>query len=192
MTSNENWSERTENQPPPPTTTTGLGTNSPSRITFGDDFIAENSDIFREIIRARNVFAAWARMLTNARPNDPDLQNYHVEVGKSGEIVSNLLTKLNVLLIKISATEKELDLIVFRARNKVVDPHLPRLKRRKRRQRVAPHVILYQMLSECLGKELRLISGFGILFLCTPPPAVAGVMWRVRLGSHVGGRLGCR
>ncbi|GFY50752.1 hypothetical protein TNIN_128121 [Trichonephila inaurata madagascariensis] len=36
MTSNENWSERTENQPPPPTTTTGLGANSPSRISFGD------------------------------------------------------------------------------------------------------------------------------------------------------------
>ncbi|GFT88169.1 hypothetical protein TNCV_2893511 [Trichonephila clavipes] len=41
-------------------------------------------------------------------------------------------------------------------------------------------------------KQLRLISGRGILSLCTPPPAEAGVMWRVRLGSRVFGELKCR
>ncbi|GFW25130.1 hypothetical protein TNCV_3156331 [Trichonephila clavipes] len=35
------------------------------------------------------------------------------------------------------------------------------------------------------GKQLRLISGFETLSLYTPPPATAGVMWRVRLGSRV-------
>ncbi|GFX09396.1 hypothetical protein TNCV_4697831 [Trichonephila clavipes] len=41
-------------------------------------------------------------------------------------------------------------------------------------------------------KQLRLISGREILSLCTPPPAEAGVMWRVRLGSRVVGELICR
>ncbi|GFU11429.1 hypothetical protein TNCV_4041251 [Trichonephila clavipes] len=57
---------------------------------------------------------------------------------------------------------------------------------------VAPHAILYQTLSEYLGKQLRLISGREILSLCTPPPAEAGVMWRVLLGSRVVGELKCR
>ncbi|GFT88382.1 hypothetical protein TNCV_1294131 [Trichonephila clavipes] len=39
------------------------------------------------------------------------------------------------------------------------------------------------------GKQLRLISGREILSLCTPPPAEAGVMWRVRLGSRVVGGI---
>ncbi|GFU65958.1 hypothetical protein TNCV_1397671 [Trichonephila clavipes] len=61
MTSTTDWSERTdttEQQPP----------NSPSRMIAGDDHIAECSDLFREAIQARNVYAAWARKLTNARP----------------------------------------------------------------------------------------------------------------------------
>ncbi|GFY51039.1 hypothetical protein TNIN_311391 [Trichonephila inaurata madagascariensis] len=113
---------RLQSRPKHPITTTGLGATSPSRISFGDDYIAENSDNFRETILARNVYAAWARKLTNARYIDPDLQNYHIKVGKSGEIVNNLLTKLNVPLFKIPATEKDLDMIVVRARNKVNDP----------------------------------------------------------------------
>ncbi|GFV66531.1 hypothetical protein TNCV_2276181 [Trichonephila clavipes] len=69
MTSSTDWSERTvdtEHQPP----------NSPSRVIAGDDHIAECSDLFREAIKARNVYAAWARKLTNARPNDPMMQSY--------------------------------------------------------------------------------------------------------------------
>ncbi|GFW49123.1 hypothetical protein TNCV_3145171 [Trichonephila clavipes] len=91
MTSSTNWSERTdvtEQQPP----------NSPSRIIAGDDHIAECSDLFREVIQARNVYAAWARKLTNARPNDPMMQSYHQEVTKAGENVELLLVKLNVPL----------------------------------------------------------------------------------------------
>ncbi|GFS57509.1 hypothetical protein TNIN_233701 [Trichonephila inaurata madagascariensis] len=106
MTSNSNWSDRTDNQPIHSDTTEGLGASSPSRMTFGDDSIVENSDVFRETIRARNIYAAWARKLTTARPNDPDLQIYHEEIKKSGEIVSTLLTQLNVPLFKIPATEK--------------------------------------------------------------------------------------
>ncbi|GFQ71584.1 hypothetical protein TNCT_179311 [Trichonephila clavata] len=55
--------------------TTGLGAqcDSPSRKSFGDDFIVENSDVFREAITARNVYAAWARKLTQAKPSDPEL-----------------------------------------------------------------------------------------------------------------------
>ncbi|GFY19509.1 hypothetical protein TNCV_4646821 [Trichonephila clavipes] len=41
-------------------------------------------------------------------------------------------------------------------------------------------------------KQLRLISGREILSLYTPPPAEAGVMWRVRLGSRVVWELICR
>ncbi|GFX50039.1 nucleic-acid-binding protein from transposon X-element [Trichonephila clavipes] len=77
MTSSTDWSERTvdtEHQPP----------NSPSRVIAGDDHIAECSDLFREAIKARNVYAAWARKLTNARPNDPMMQSYHQEVTKAG------------------------------------------------------------------------------------------------------------
>ncbi|GFT33331.1 hypothetical protein TNCV_2383501 [Trichonephila clavipes] len=44
-----------------------------------DEFIAENSDLFRETIVAPNVYAAWARKLTTAKPADPDLQNIHLE-----------------------------------------------------------------------------------------------------------------
>ncbi|GFU96930.1 nucleic-acid-binding protein from transposon X-element [Trichonephila clavipes] len=61
MTSAESWSERT-------TQSTEPGTNS---------------DLFRETIVAQNVYAAWARKLTNAKPNDPDLQTIPMEVSKS-------------------------------------------------------------------------------------------------------------
>ncbi|GFR03422.1 hypothetical protein TNCT_378161 [Trichonephila clavata] len=61
------WSDRTDATSP---SATGLGANcdSPSRKSFGDDFIVENSDVFREAIKARNVYAAWARKLTQAKP----------------------------------------------------------------------------------------------------------------------------
>ncbi|GFT01923.1 nucleic-acid-binding protein from transposon X-element [Trichonephila clavipes] len=81
MTSIANWSERTDSTNTS-TTTTGLGA-SPSRVTTGDELIAEKSDLFREAIRARNVYAAWARKMTNARPNDPKLQEFHQEVTKA-------------------------------------------------------------------------------------------------------------
>ncbi|GFT48037.1 hypothetical protein TNCV_4277181 [Trichonephila clavipes] len=122
MTSIESWSERTEQSSPTQTNTAGLGAISPSRICFGDEFIVENSDLFRETIVARNVYAAWARKLTTAKPDDPDLQNIHLEVGKSGEIVSNLLAKLNIPLFKIPASEKELDCIIFRLKSKKIEP----------------------------------------------------------------------
>ncbi|GFW03448.1 hypothetical protein TNCV_1739981 [Trichonephila clavipes] len=50
MTSSTDWSERTDLPEPPKTT-------SPSRIIAGDDHIAEFSDLFREAIQARNVYA---------------------------------------------------------------------------------------------------------------------------------------
>ncbi|GFT44229.1 hypothetical protein TNCV_2648961 [Trichonephila clavipes] len=79
-------------------------------------------DLFREAIQARNVYAAWARKLTNARPNDPKLQSYHQEVTKAGESVELLLVKLNVPLFRIPVSEKELDKIVLRVKNRVSDP----------------------------------------------------------------------
>ncbi|GFU84314.1 hypothetical protein TNCV_1252071 [Trichonephila clavipes] len=120
MTSNANWSERTDLPDPPQSTSTSLGA-SPSRVIAGDDHIAEFSDLFREAILARNVYAAWARKLTNARPNDPKLQSYHQEVTKAGETVELLLVKLNVPLFRIPASEKELDKIVLRVKNRVRD-----------------------------------------------------------------------
>ncbi|GFR20163.1 hypothetical protein TNCT_87711 [Trichonephila clavata] len=33
--------------------------------------MVENFDLFRETIKARNVYAAWARKLTQAKPQDP-------------------------------------------------------------------------------------------------------------------------
>ncbi|GFW56132.1 nucleic-acid-binding protein from transposon X-element [Trichonephila clavipes] len=102
------------------TATAGAGASSPSRLTFDDAFIVENSDLFRETIIARNVYAAWARKLTTAKPNDPDLQNIHMEVTKSGEIVSSHLAKLDVPLFKIPASEKELDRIILREKNKTI------------------------------------------------------------------------
>ncbi|GFR01787.1 hypothetical protein TNCT_415951 [Trichonephila clavata] len=84
---NGNWSDRSDAPSEPSTTGLGASSDSPSRKTFGDDFIVENSDIYREAIRARNVYAAWARKLTQAKTNDQDLQNYHQELGKSGEMV---------------------------------------------------------------------------------------------------------
>ncbi|GFS49829.1 hypothetical protein TNIN_64161 [Trichonephila inaurata madagascariensis] len=138
MTSNSNWSDRTDNHNEQSSTTEGLGASSPSRMTFGDEFIVENSDVFRETIRARNIYAAWARKLTTARPNDPDLQKYHEEIKKSGEIVSAFLTQLNVPLFKIPATEKELDLIVLRKRSKVVDPQPPSAEEAKKPAAVLP------------------------------------------------------
>ncbi|GFY58156.1 hypothetical protein TNIN_255661 [Trichonephila inaurata madagascariensis] len=122
MTSNSNWSDRTDIQNEHSTTTEGLGASSPSRLTFGDDFIVENSDVFRETIRARNIYAAWARKLTTARPNDPDLQNYHEEIRKSGEIVSAFLTQLECALFKTPATKKGVGLDCATKRSKVVDP----------------------------------------------------------------------
>ncbi|GFY75759.1 hypothetical protein TNIN_136501 [Trichonephila inaurata madagascariensis] len=40
--------DRTDNQNEHFSTTEGLGAISPSRMTFGDDFIVENSDVFRD------------------------------------------------------------------------------------------------------------------------------------------------
>ncbi|GFW56117.1 probable RNA-directed DNA polymerase from transposon X-element [Trichonephila clavipes] len=120
MTSIANWSERTDSTNTS-TTTTGLGA-SPSRVTTGDELIAEKSDLFREAIRARNVYAAWARKMTNARPNDPKLQEFHMEVTKAGESVNSLLSQLDVPLFKIPASEKELDKILLRLKNKPIDP----------------------------------------------------------------------
>ncbi|GFX59463.1 hypothetical protein TNCV_3667281 [Trichonephila clavipes] len=122
ITSNSNWSDRTDSTSPPSNSTTVLGANSPSRVTIGDEYIAEKSDIFREAICARNVYAAWARKMTNARPNDPKLQNYHQEVTKAGETVNSFLKQLDVPLFKIPASEKELDKILLRLKNKVNDP----------------------------------------------------------------------
>ncbi|GFT26280.1 hypothetical protein TNCV_727001 [Trichonephila clavipes] len=102
------------------TATAGAAASSPSRLTFDDSFIVENSDLFRETIIARNVYAAWARKLTTTKPNDPDLQNIHMEVAKSGEIVSSHLAKLDVPLFKIPASEKELDRIILREKNKTI------------------------------------------------------------------------
>ncbi|GFU97782.1 hypothetical protein TNCV_2532541 [Trichonephila clavipes] len=122
MTSNSNWSDRTDSTLPPSTSTTGLGAISPSRVTTGDEYIAEKSDLFREAICARNVYAACARKMTNARPNDPKLQSYHQEVTKAGETVDFLLKQLDVPLFKIPASEKELDKIILRLKSKVNDP----------------------------------------------------------------------
>ncbi|GFU73699.1 RNA-directed DNA polymerase from mobile element jockey [Trichonephila clavipes] len=83
MTSNANWSDRTDISAPPSTTSTGLGA-SPSQANVGDDYIAEFSDMFREAINARNIYVAWARKLTNAKHSDPDVQTYHQEVKKAG------------------------------------------------------------------------------------------------------------
>ncbi|GFT94140.1 RNA-directed DNA polymerase from mobile element jockey [Trichonephila clavipes] len=102
------------------TATAGVAASSPSRLTFDDSFIVENSDLFRETIIARNVYAAWARKFTTAKPNDPDLQNIHMEVAKSGEIVSSHLAKLDVPLFKIPASEKEFDRIILREKNKTI------------------------------------------------------------------------
>ncbi|GFW56110.1 hypothetical protein TNCV_3852781 [Trichonephila clavipes] len=131
MMSSTDWSERTvvtEQQPP----------NSPSRIIAGDDHIAEFSDLFREAIQARNVYAAWARKLTNARPNDPKLQSYHQEVTKAGESVELLLVKLNVPLFRIPASEKELDRIVLRVKNRVSDPPAEKNEEEKKPAAVPP------------------------------------------------------
>ncbi|GFW16137.1 hypothetical protein TNCV_3078011 [Trichonephila clavipes] len=131
MTSSTNWSERTdvtEQQPP----------NSPSRIIAGDDHIAECSDLFREAIQARNVYAAWARKLTNARPNDPMMQSYHQEVKKAGENVELLLVKLNVPLFRIPASEKELEKIILRVKNRVSDPPAEKKNEEKKPKAVSP------------------------------------------------------
>ncbi|GFW79744.1 hypothetical protein TNCV_2589641 [Trichonephila clavipes] len=99
MTSNANWSDRTDSSEPPPTNTTGLGA-SPSQTKIGDEHIAEFSDVFREAINARNIYAAWAR--------------------------------------KIPATEKELNKIVFRVKNKAVEPLPPKNQEAKKPAVVPP------------------------------------------------------
>ncbi|GFV11785.1 hypothetical protein TNCV_977741 [Trichonephila clavipes] len=53
------------------------------QTNIGDDYIAEFSDVFREAINARNIYAAWARKLMNSKPSDPDVQLYHQEVKKA-------------------------------------------------------------------------------------------------------------
>ncbi|GFT55661.1 hypothetical protein TNCV_1059651 [Trichonephila clavipes] len=135
MTSIPNWSDMTDSSVQPAATTTGLGA-SPSRVTTGDELIAEKSDLFREAIRARNVYAAWARKLTNARPNDPKLQEFHQEVTKAGESVNSLLTQLDVPLFRIPASEKELDKILLRLKNKPIDP--PAVKNQESKTAAVP------------------------------------------------------
>ncbi|GFT55618.1 nucleic-acid-binding protein from transposon X-element [Trichonephila clavipes] len=92
--------------------------------------------------QARNVYAAWARKLTNARPNDPKLQSYHQEVTKAGESVELLLVKLNVPLFRIPASEKELDRIVLRVKNRVSDPPAEKNEEEKKPAAVPPPPLL--------------------------------------------------
>ncbi|GFV13675.1 hypothetical protein TNCV_5009571 [Trichonephila clavipes] len=132
MKSNLNWSERTDSTSTTSISTTGLGAISPSRVITGDEYIAEKSDLFREAICARNVYAAWARKMTNARPNDPKLQSYHQEVTKAGETVDSLLKQLDVPLFKIPASEKELDKIILRLKSKVDDPPAAKIQEEKK------------------------------------------------------------
>ncbi|GFT93844.1 hypothetical protein TNCV_3305721 [Trichonephila clavipes] len=49
------------------------------------------------------------------------MQSYHQEVTKAGENVE-LLVKLNVPLFRIPASEKELEKIILRVKNRVSDP----------------------------------------------------------------------
>ncbi|GFS67794.1 hypothetical protein TNCV_4364461 [Trichonephila clavipes] len=135
-TSADSWSDRTMQSNDSGTATAGVGAVSPSRLCFDDAFIVENSDLFRETIIARNVCAAWARKLTTAKPNDPELQNIHMEVAKSGEIVSTHLAKLDVPLFKIPAPEKELDRIILREKNKTIAS--PKKREEKRPAAVPP------------------------------------------------------
>ncbi|GFV84666.1 hypothetical protein TNCV_4296481 [Trichonephila clavipes] len=137
MTSNVNWSDRTDQSAPPQPTPTGLGA-SLSQVIAGHDYIAEHSDLFREAILARNVYAACARKLTNARPNDPKMQSYHQEVTKAGETVNSLLVKLNVPLFRIPASEKELDKVILRLKNRVNDPPVEKNEERKKPAAVSP------------------------------------------------------
>ncbi|GFX62225.1 hypothetical protein TNCV_3305991 [Trichonephila clavipes] len=99
---------------------------------------AEHSDLFREAILARNVYAAWARKLTNARPNDPKMQSYHQEVTLAGETVNSLLLKLNVPLFRIPASEKELDKFILRLKSRVNDPPVEKNEERKKPAVVSP------------------------------------------------------
>ncbi|GFV37962.1 hypothetical protein TNCV_2663751 [Trichonephila clavipes] len=138
MTSNVNWSDRADQSATPQTASAGLGALSPSQVHAGDEYIAENSDLFREAICARNVYAAWSRKLTNARPNDPKLQSYHQEVTKAGETVNSLLTKLNVPLFKVPASEKELDKIILRLKSRVNDPPAAKNREEKTAAAVPP------------------------------------------------------
>ncbi|GFT84032.1 hypothetical protein TNCV_1149301 [Trichonephila clavipes] len=149
MTSNANWSNRTDSSEPPPTSTTGLGAISPSEVTTGDKYIAEKSDLFREAICARNVYAAWARKMTNARPNDPKLQSYHQEVTKAGETVDSLLKQLDVPLFKIPASEKELDKIILRLKNKVNDPPAAKIQEEKMERPILKLILISR--SPCFG-----------------------------------------
>ncbi|GFV94225.1 zinc finger protein [Trichonephila clavipes] len=50
------------------------------------------------------------------------MQSYHQEVTKAGENVELLLVKLNVPLFRIPASEKELEKIILRVKNRVSDP----------------------------------------------------------------------
>ncbi|GFR09857.1 hypothetical protein TNCT_313841 [Trichonephila clavata] len=148
----ENWSERTDDSVPM-TSTPNLGAKSPSQALLGDDFIAENSDLFRETIKARNVYAAWARKLTQAKPQDPALQSYHIELSKSGEIVSNLLLRLQVPLFKIPATEKILDRIVLRVRNKPTE--LPSKNQEEKTEEAATAAVPPPLSSSPMAKNQK-------------------------------------
>ncbi|GFU83153.1 hypothetical protein TNCV_3737641 [Trichonephila clavipes] len=190
MTSTTDWSERTddtEQQPP----------NSPSRMIAGDDHIAECSDLFREAIQARNVYAAWARKLTNARPNDPKLQSYHQEVTKAGESVELLLVKLNVPLFRIPASEKELDKIILRVKNRVSDPPAEKNEEEKKPAAVPPpppHPVQRverrneaSMLTASLPKQL-------VRKVRSPrsTPSLANPFFRAYFGQRYFGRTGRR
>ncbi|GFX42373.1 RNA-directed DNA polymerase from mobile element jockey [Trichonephila clavipes] len=67
---------------------------------------------------------------------DPKLQEYHQEVTKAGERVNLLLSQLDVPLFRIPASEKELDKILIRLKNKPIDP--PAVKNQKSKTAAVP------------------------------------------------------
>ncbi|GFT05167.1 hypothetical protein TNCV_532021 [Trichonephila clavipes] len=194
MTSTASWSDRTMSSSDIGTATAGATASSPSRLTFDDSFIVENSDLFRETIIARNVYAAWARKLTTAKPNDPDLQNIHMEVAKSVEIVSSHLAKLDVPLFKIPASEKELDRIILREKNKtIVSPK----KQEEKKPAAAPPPPASPRSKGRKAKRSVDADGFAppkqlVRKVRSPDPLLANPFFRAYFGQRYFGRTGRR
>ncbi|GFU77618.1 hypothetical protein TNCV_994641 [Trichonephila clavipes] len=92
----------------------------------------------KEISRNINLqlFCELLDVIAGKRPNDPKLQEYHQEVTKAGERVNLLLSQLDVPLFRIPASEKELDKILIRLKNKPIDP--PAVKNQKSKTAAVP------------------------------------------------------
>ncbi|GFS76825.1 hypothetical protein NPIL_292301 [Nephila pilipes] len=129
MDAQANWSDRTDEAMEQSIVNEKLTTNSdqgaalpasPSSKIYSEEFFAVNFSMTGRAIQGRNAYAAWARKIGTTKKGDPEFLRVHEELRKSGENIDKVLSQMgNIPLLKLPASEKELDQLVENYKNPI-------------------------------------------------------------------------